>query len=69
MIIAENISLDNLHKCWLKSKPFNFMKLDFAVLKTDGAIKEYRLFRKGREAVVLQYPKTRLGFCVLTDLI
>lgn len=45
------------------------MKMDFSILKVDGAIKEFRLMRKGKESVVLQYPQTKLGFCIITDLI
>lgn len=69
MTIAENINLMELHKLWLHKKPFTFMKMDFSVLKVDGAIKEIRLMRKGKESVVLQYPQTKLGFCIITDLI
>ena len=69
MVIAENISIDDLHNCWLHTKPFNYLNIDFAVLKVNGAVKEYRLFKNGKESVVLQYPQTRLGFCILTDLI
>ena len=69
MTIAENISLDELHKCWLHSKPFKYLTQDFSVICINGAVKEYRLRRKGKEAVVLQYPKTRLGFAIITDLI
>jgi len=69
MTIAENISLDDLYIHWLGSKPFKILGKEFCVLKTDGAYKEYRLRRNGKEGVVLQYPQTKLGFCIITELI